>query len=294
MPRKPQGGLKRPQIKKVNSWEGFVELTESLPPAIWIFRGQDKAEYDLQTSLERHVLAFSHLGKSNREMERYLIREFKRRYQHYSAHVPEEEMLIEWLSIMRHHGAPTRLLDWTYSSLVALYFSIENHGKLGAVHAVWCINRFWLSEIANSRLLHKPYSGTRFGEYFDKEDHDLFRRYIFDSTVQCVVPVSPFRLNQRMTLQRGLFLCQVRMESSFMENLMSCDGSDSKNNLMKIEVEFESPEERDKALDRLYHSGISRDVLFPGLDGFAGALGVFHPVLHKRPGSGSPSTGQSK
>jgi NAD(P)-dependent dehydrogenase (short-subunit alcohol dehydrogenase family) len=75
------------------------------------------------------------------DREPSVIREFKRRYHHYALHIRQLSHDLEWLSVMQHHGAPTRLLDWTYSLHVAAYFGAESAiATEDADAAIWLLN----------------------------------------------------------------------------------------------------------------------------------------------------------
>src|SRR5216684_3693164 len=53
------------------------------------------------------------------------------------AHVPDDADSFHWLALMQHHGAPTRLLDFTWSPYVAAFFALE---RATSDAAIWAIN----------------------------------------------------------------------------------------------------------------------------------------------------------
>jgi hypothetical protein len=101
----------------------FLNALAYLPlaEARWIFRGQSDADWPLAPLIERIQLTN---GYDIREAERGMLLAFKRRAHQYLQHPPEDKDTLEWLALMQHYGAPTRLLDWTRSPHVATFFAL--------------------------------------------------------------------------------------------------------------------------------------------------------------------------
>jgi hypothetical protein len=92
-----------------------------------VFRGLARSSYSNVSSLAR-------LEGDYAALERHLIRNF-RKYAHREAPGPTS---WDWLALGQHHGLPTRLLDWTFSPLVALHFATATWPEDEAV--LWAVD----------------------------------------------------------------------------------------------------------------------------------------------------------
>jgi hypothetical protein len=93
-----------------------------------------------------------------------------------------------------------------------------------------------------------------------------------------IVPENAMRLNDRLKVQQGLFLCPGDIRQSFMENLCAMPGWESADNVQRIDFEMERSKLMAFAL-RLHRMNMDSGVLFPGLDGFGRSLKDHIPLL---------------
>src|SRR5688500_10918911 len=87
----------------------------------------------LSTSLKRKAEGSSQTSR----LEGHILRNF-RKYGH-GAGFTEDSSWI-WLARAQHYGLQTRLLDWTYSPLVALPFATVRPDKMHLDGAVWMVD----------------------------------------------------------------------------------------------------------------------------------------------------------
>lgn len=269
------------KTRTLKTWDQIRKVFDQLKEPRWLFRGQANASWPLRTSLER-ALESGDVGEEER-----LIYLFKSRAHHYLPSTPALDNDLEWLALMQHHGAPTRLLDFTRSPYVALYFAIENAAEPHC--AVWAVNGPAFQD-RTEYLLSKLKEWHDFGlpELFEETALDywlrqpeLFSSMFLRNQSNLICPVQPTRMNERMVTQQALFLCPGKAHSwdSFEGNLLCM--LTLKKLPEYIEPAWNPPliyrlhidaGLRTDILRELSRMNITRATLFPGLDGFAASL----------------------
>lgn len=245
----------------------------------WAFRGSVE-EYPLETSLDRACQRFGVPDCNARNFEKRLTREFERRANQYEPGVHLKTNL-GIISLMQHYGAPTRLLDWTWSKYVALYFAFRQAKERKQSPVMWEINTRTLQDAAwkkveslKSRpndcdlkafLLHSP---------DERQKDEVFNFLLDDVTSPFVFPVTPYHFNDRMAIQKGVFLCPTAIDCTFQE----CLDAVSTGILRTTTFQDLDPQVVLAYLDKM---NISECTLFPGLQGFASSLSLYYHGARK-------------
>jgi len=214
-------------------------------------------------------------GQGSPELEQKLVREFQRRYQFYAIHVPNNNDYLEWLALMQHHGAPTRLLDWTYSLFVAAYFAIAKSNPTEAEKSIiWALDSCWMEKCAKSvvgKKLIEDFDRNRSGESF-------VNLFMNKSPKRFVFTANPSKFNERLTIQQGCFLCPGNAYEPFEENLPAFNNV--KAHLWGIMIQKEC---QGDIICELARMNIDSATLFPDLDGFAHSLKTRLKALNDTP-----------
>ena len=251
------------------SLEDFLIQTERKTNNGWMFRGQKSDTWPLASKFERTCKRFNVTQSERPRIEDNMMREFRRRLSQYTTDVPSQESYLEWLALMQHHGAPTRLLDFTYSPYIAAYFAFE-YAEPDTSVAIWAVNFQWLTDKLPKILLQQ------FREFRqDREKQELlFKKTFINNRTHQLLWVNPFKLNERLSLQRGAFLCPTDVTISISDILLkySSDAMLAKNVIQYTIPTGSKNSETIEALEKLDAMNVNRITLFPGLDGFAQSL----------------------
>ncbi len=108
--------------QKVSTIDELLQFVSTLRQKhgvrLW-FRGEENADLTLIPSIQR--------SQKRLDSERYIANDFYIRARQILDNPPDKHNYASWVSLMQHYGLPTRMLDWTQSPLIAVFF---RHGDL--------------------------------------------------------------------------------------------------------------------------------------------------------------------
>jgi hypothetical protein len=242
----------------------------------WLFRGQKEASWLLEPTLDRALRRFGIDRKDLKRFEKVTLREGQRNLHRYLTDLPDRGNWAEWFALLQHHGAPTRLLDWTYSFFVALFFAIDKadprpKGSKPKPAKVFAIDNEELVDIRKKKYEVGLPRKIRNLHWKDDKDPVVLTHFLKEPTdFEILLPLNPFRLNERLAIQQGIFLFCPNRDRSFDEVYKNMR-RDYPGLTSEIVIHI-TPTLVADILTRLQELNMTSTTLFPGIDGFCRGL----------------------
>jgi len=253
------------RVFRLESWEAFLKVVTGPPYTHWAFRGERDETWPLYSSLSRYFRNFGVAPAAWSKQEARILRIFKRKAHQFLQKPPEPDDDFQWLALMQHHCAPTRLIDFTWSPYVAAFFALERALTDGVV---WALNP---AQVDSSRA-SKPVR-------MDPRRNHNFRRYFLTGRHRIIWMGEPHTMNRRLIAQSGTFAVPGVLDVP-LEQILS--KNDQESTLAKFVL---TNAVRETGMRELYRMNITYATLFPDLDGLAKSLGYeleFHWAFNPR------------
>ena len=211
--------------QSVSSVREFIDFVLGEKRAHYLYRGHREESWALEPVIDR----VKHGALTRLDHEHQMFQEFRRRAAAFLSTMPTNDW--ELLTLARHHGLPTRLLDWSENPLAALFFAVEGPSKGDG--AVW------------------TYLFRGLGRPLPENSPDPF-------SVEHLGLYQPPHLHPRIAVQSSLFTVHPE---SWKDDTDRWSGS-----LTKVVI---PQRERPHVRHELFRLGIHRAALFPDLDNAA-------------------------
>lgn len=221
------------QVPTINikTWREFFAFATAIASheGEWIFRGQQDSTWPLRSSFDRYSRThlkndeWSRVASKQRnvgmpfsdKLQAYLSLEGKcdewEAIKQFNARVAHEfafgEDWVSCLAVMQHYGFPTRLLDFTKSAFVALFFAFENNSANGS-RAIFAINFSQLKKLVLERLRISA-KNCDLENVLDLAKVEANKIIQANNQSDCgcgVLPIVNVVANPRLCAQQGFFL----------------------------------------------------------------------------------------
>lgn len=245
---------------RIDRWADFVALSEQHEG--WAFRGIADARWQLLSSLSRLLGRYCSGEPELWPMrEERVLRVFRRKAHIYVQDASTLADTVRCLGLMQHHGAPTRLLDFTKSPFVAAFFALECSDADAAVYAL------------NTPVLWKATPGfdPQLGrDQVDPRVPGRFERYFLHNTLPLIWFGEPAEMDRRLVAQSGLFVMPGLLDRP-LESILGAYRSEHEQALLVKYTLNRSI--RSQAMASLYRMNITHSTLFPDLEGLSRSMG---------------------
>jgi len=244
------------EINSIGDLTNFVKQITIETKKKWWFRGHAESSWKLQPSLWRDY---------SKNQESYMTHEFLFKARTRVISYPTIEDKTGWLSLMQHHGLPTRLLDWTKSPLVALYFATEygqRHKNIIPKEnaCIWLVCPSELNKFYDHEELIYPLNSRKPSNFVEQAF------YIEDNDNLGVIAASSIESDGRMIMQQSAFT--VHSEQAPLEEKFKIDKW-----LIKLEIPQKSIFE---IATELEINGFTISNIYPDLDNLSTEIKYFH------------------
>lgn len=181
-------------VRTINNIGEFINALRSDQngTTTW-FRGHAEGDWPLLPGIMRAPTGLS---------ESSLLARFKQSAAMLTDRLPASS--FDWTFLMQHYGVPTRLLDWTESPLVALFFAVNDWSNLSESDAaIWCLKPTLLN--LNARIADKQ--EPQYIPSFEDEELEPYMTEAIRNPRTELLPVATIatRNNPRIQAQLGTF-----------------------------------------------------------------------------------------
>jgi len=236
---------------EISEFKNTIDLLKTLvikydTRDLW-WRGQSDFEWKLVANIYRN---YRKRAESNFNLR------FRTKAKARHNNCPDNDKKIEWLFLAQHYGLPTRLLDWSESLAVGLYFAVEDDRYKDLDGSLYCL----IPSLLNKNELNRDSLLMSEDKEVEKLTGDAFRYDKMESNN--ILSIIPDQFDLRHIAQQTVFTIHGRPEP-----LDTQSYSEPCTHKIKVKKECKG-----EIRELIKFFGITESNIFPDLDHLANEL----------------------